>query len=363
MLLANVERLAPAVADFLCDKVCGPEQARAFWRAVPAVLSMCDEQETYELPMAAEAYAWLHLLDCYARSWEALEELTAARCLPLGRFGVNTLDVGAGPGPVSLATADFYQALTAFAERERVPELVQATRATCVELSLGQNTLRHHMAEHMRDYLDLTVALPDLGQLDPPAERRRYADGLLRQTYWDDLNGYCEDIYTPSEAAEETQHLHRYKLVVLSNFLTSAGTVERFRRNIQAVLQDLRPGAVVLLVGARSGRRGEYEEVRELFRRIAAGSGLEACLPPEGVEVSAEDLALRDVFYEEQLRVYRHVSSLAGDPVEPIPRITAYFEPAKPSGRQRRTPSRSTVLGFRKGGSEWHRSRGLGAHP
>ena len=52
-----------------------PEEAHDVWAAVPEVLGRCKEQATYEEPEAASAYAWLHLLDRYVRTWLGLERL------------------------------------------------------------------------------------------------------------------------------------------------------------------------------------------------------------------------------------------------------------------------------------------------
>lgn len=110
--LKNLQTLAPALADVLIARISGPEEAQDFWTATPAVMQRCNEQDTYELPFAPEAYAWLHLLDRYVRTWHALEELVQVHCLPLGCYGVRILDVGTGPGPASLAAEDFYRSIT-----------------------------------------------------------------------------------------------------------------------------------------------------------------------------------------------------------------------------------------------------------
>lgn len=115
VLETKFQALAAALWTLLQDAIRTPEDARAVWKATPAVLDSCNKQATYAMPGAAAAYAWLHLLDRYARTWNALEWLVAAGCLPLAKHGVRTLDVGTGPGPSAFAVHDFYVAMTEFA--------------------------------------------------------------------------------------------------------------------------------------------------------------------------------------------------------------------------------------------------------
>ena len=109
--------LARALRTMLYGEVGDTQRALEVCQAIPAVLERCNEQETYCLPGAASAYAWLHLLDRYVRTWQALEILVRQACAPMGRFGINALDVGTGPGPAAFAIHDFYAAMVDFSER------------------------------------------------------------------------------------------------------------------------------------------------------------------------------------------------------------------------------------------------------
>ena len=79
--------LSEALYKHLCREVCTEEDARHVWEAVPAVLGRCNEQATYEKLGADWAYAWLHLLDRYVRTWIALEYLVEKSCIPMGKYG------------------------------------------------------------------------------------------------------------------------------------------------------------------------------------------------------------------------------------------------------------------------------------
>src|SRR3954469_21061241 len=108
--------LAQCLRRILLDRVSSKEAAEAVWAAAPHVLRRCNEQSTYRLPFAPEAYAWLHFLDRYARTWRALKVLVSQCSLPMGKYRVNTLDIDTGPGPSAFAVQDFYQTMVAFAK-------------------------------------------------------------------------------------------------------------------------------------------------------------------------------------------------------------------------------------------------------
>ena len=139
--------LATALSSLLRERVRTPEEAGDVWEAVPAVLCRCNEQATYEMPGAACAYAWLHLLDRYVRTWLASERLVEKNFLPMGKYGVRALDVGTGPGPAAFAIHDFYAAMVEFSEGTSNPKWRQPPHLTCVEFDGSTNHFRHQLAE------------------------------------------------------------------------------------------------------------------------------------------------------------------------------------------------------------------------
>ena len=99
--------------------------------------------------MAAEAYAWMHLLDRYTRTWIALEHMVQRGCLPLAIRGVGVLDIGTGPGPSALAITDFYRHLSEYAENGET-RLMRPCRIATVELSDRNNAFRGISFESQR---------------------------------------------------------------------------------------------------------------------------------------------------------------------------------------------------------------------
>jgi hypothetical protein len=350
--------LAEAIRRLLHEQVDTPQAADAVWAAAPAVLSRCNDQATYELPSAPEAYAWLHLLDRYARTWRALEVLVERNCLPLARHGVRALDVGTGPGPSAFATHDFYQALVAFAKVESVPEFEQPPQVSCVEYDLGTNHFRHVLAEYVHasageslqnSVLNLCSSIPDFGTVHPRQERRDVfeANRRLEDSYYDEISKEWtyESVYTADEAHGISQSIHRYRLFVFSNFLTTVGTVRTFEPNLNELLRDARPGSVLLVLG---GRGGDYPGIYGYVDSLASDAGFQKHI--EDYDVSSEETSLSDLIYAEGMRFYNHLQSLSPNHDKALRKLHRHFS------AHRTAAPKTRVRAFRKG------SRGRRGH-
>ena len=147
ILSRKIDTLAAALSSLLHEWICTAEEAHLVWTAVPAVLHHCNDRATYEKPGAASAYAWLYLLERYARTWLALERLVQNACLPMAKDGVRALDIGTGPGPAAFAIHDFCAAMVDFSEVRDRPKWRQPSDVTCVESDPSTNHFRHQLAE------------------------------------------------------------------------------------------------------------------------------------------------------------------------------------------------------------------------
>ena len=196
--------LATALSSLLRERVHTPREAGDVWEAVLAVLYQCNEQATYEKPGAAYAYAWLHLLERYVRTWLALERLVEKNCLPMGKYGVRALDVGTGPGPAAFAIHDFYAAMVEFSEETGDPNWSQPPHLTCVEFDGSTNHFRHQLAEMLfqqaggesEGVLSMCSPLVDFGKLEPTRERKQYLEFLRSEEdeYFDDVAGRWDEM-------------------------------------------------------------------------------------------------------------------------------------------------------------------------
>ena len=337
ILSTKFDILATALSSLLRNSIRTPEQASDVWMAVPAVLSRCNEQATYSMPGAACAYAWLHLLDRYVRTWVALELLVENNCLPMGQNGVRALDVGTGPGPSAFAIHDFYAAMIEFSRTRDNSKWRQPAHVTCVEFDRNTNHLRHLLAEIMFEQaqhksegvLAMCHALADFGKLEPTRERREYLQALrnAEDEYWDEVAGRwtSDPQYLPDEANYLAQSQHRYRLITFSNFLTTVKTVKCFEPNLVDVLHDAAPGTVLLVLG---GGGDPYPQVYQYTDGLAKPAGFE--LELHGAEVSYADSEVAERIYQEGRLFYELLQGLSENKDDATESVREEFEEQTP---------------------------------
>jgi hypothetical protein len=105
-------QLVELLADFVIDEIgrarfeC-PDAVLMFWKQIPVVHKCCSVPGIFDNPWAVHAYAYVHLLERYRRTWTVLKYLSSVAVLPLGVRGVRTLDIGTGPAPALFAIPIF----------------------------------------------------------------------------------------------------------------------------------------------------------------------------------------------------------------------------------------------------------------
>jgi len=337
ILSGKLNTLVAALTSLLHVWIGTPEEAHDVWAAVPEVLGRCNEQATYEKPGAACAYAWLHLLDRYVRTWLALERLVQNACLPMGRDGVHALDVGTGPGPAAFGIHDFYATMVQYSEVRNKPKWRQPSDVTCMEIDPSSNHLRHQLAEILyqdtrresSDVLSICSALGDFSNFEPVRARKQFFDILRKDEheYLDDVwdRWHSEPTYSPDEANKMSQSLHRYRLVAFSNFLTTLGTVDSIESNLVEVLRDANPGTVLLVLG---GKAGTYHKIYEYVDRLANPSGFE--LAVEGETVSCSDSEVADQVFDAGCKFYECLQRLDHNSDDATRKVRWHFEGKEP---------------------------------
>ena len=320
-LSKRFDTLTGALRKLLCTDVQTREAAENVWAALPAVRVRCNEEATYQLPGAPWAYAWQHLLERYVKTWQALELLVENACLPMGKYGVRVLDVGTGPGPSAFAIHDFYDAMTEYADAQRKPDWHQPPEIECVESDGATNSLRHRLAETVYEMsarerngvLALCNAFHDFGKVSPVKERRAAYEGLIEQEYeyYDETRDFdvSAQMYSSDEANEMAQSLRRYRLLTFSNFLTTSETIKRFRCNLKDIFLDSNPGSAFLTIG---GAGGCYPSIYESVELLSEPAGFKRIFEGERV-TSSSNSAIADRVWEEAVRTYRYIHSLAPD--------------------------------------------------
>ena len=311
-----LQRIAVQLADFLVvtiDRLRSewPEAPVEFWNRIPDVRRCCSEVATFEKPLAVEAYAYVHLLERYRRTWTTLEYLAKVAVLPLGINGVRVLDIGTGPAPALYAIDDFYAALTNFAEEFDVSELkLPPPELACVEQSESMVWFFHSFSEFSGRRGPFSPIVADFTRLDLASRRVWHQRQHEIERYWDQETGQYEEIYEPVTAAADAERLFRYRLVVLSNFLTLESEVERFETELRALFEDLKAGGVVLVLGATGD---SYQKLYDRLSSVARNAGLSrADWHNDNLgRIERDDEAAR-VIKETQHRVYRHIEGLVG---------------------------------------------------
>lgn len=327
-----------------------PEAVIEFWHRIPDVRSCCSDVTTFERPLAAEAYAYVHFLERYRRTWKTLEYLCSVAVLPLGINGVRVLDIGCGPAPALYAITDFYDALTDFAEEHGIPELkLPRPQLACVEQSPSMVHFFHEFSEYCERRGPFAPLEMDFTDLRLPSKRAWYRRQNEVEEYWDGETGQYEEIYSPGSAYGDAERLFRFRLVVLSNFLTLESEVEKFEPELRSLFQDLRAGGVVVVLGATGD---SYQKIYQQLSLVAQNARLaEAGWHSDDLgELDAEDKAPY-IIKTAQNRVYQHIERLVGlDALERTPAWPDYWN-AQPSLRAR---PRFALRVFRSG--RWPRS-------
>ena len=309
------EALATALRETLVEEIQTASDARDVWEAAPAVLGRCNDPATYTMRRAEVAYAWLHFLDRYVRTWLALKHLLQGRLLPMGRYGVRVLDVGTGPGPSAFSTHDFYAAMDDYARTADAPHWRQSPDITCVELEM--NHIRHVVAERLavkgapRSVLRMTSGLHDFSTVLPTHERRQF-ENSLRDEYEEHYDEereewHADPIYTPEQANREANAYRRYRLFTFSNFLTTLDMVSSFQANIEDILSDAQAGSVLLIIGAQGG---SYPVIQKRMGRMADAGGFRR--RNDVVAVASVHVQLDRRLCDEIRWFYRHLKLLAG---------------------------------------------------
>ncbi len=346
----DLRRTADQLADFLIDSIDRlraewPEAPVEFWTRIPEVRSCCSDVETFEKPLAAEAYAYVHLLERYRRTWRTLEYLSKAAVLPLGVNGVRVLDIGAGPAPALYAIRDFYGALTAFADEFRVPELkLPPPQLACVEQSPSMVRFFHRFSEYSERQGPFSPIETDFANLHLASKRAWYRRQNEVEEYWDEETGQYEEIYDPVTASADAERLFRFRLVVLSNFLTLESDVQRLDAELRALFEDLKPGGVVVVLGAIGD---SYQKIYEHLSSLAQATGLaDAGWHSDQLGAIDQDDEAPHIIKAAQHRVYQHIEQLVGPgSLRREPAWPDYWDP-QPSPKAR---SRFALRVYRSG--------------
>ncbi|HUC27838.1 MAG TPA: hypothetical protein VMA73_34510 [Streptosporangiaceae bacterium] len=288
-----------ALEAYLLSCLRDEQSAREFLDRLQDVYESCD-QEIYDRPMVAEAYAYTHLISRYCNWWDTFACLLAAGWFPMREAGLRALDVGAGPGSATYALLDFSRAVNLTIVDLGAPDQFRALltprpEIAMVESSWAMSHFVHRLSEErglggpygasLNDFFNLRL----VRTREMNEETRRELISKIMDEYdsgWDGAKWILREDYP------EWHEPDRYHLCMISHFLTLDKVLEDAAEALQGVKKTLPPGGIIAVVGAaRTG--GKYGPIyQELERQMSGLAHLEIPEPPVSVfdEESQEQL-------------------------------------------------------------------------
>lgn len=265
-------RLISDLERYLLNSLSDAQSAAEFLARLPDVYRSCND-DIYERPMIAEAYAYIHMTSRYCTWWDVFARLFNAGWLPMRESGLRVMDVGAGPGPATYALLDFSQALVRavsdIEEENDLPGfLTPRPDVVMVESSRAMSHFVHLFSEQRGLGGPFGASLDDFFSLR--LIRTREINSKIRQSLtsqimdeWDVGPDGAEWILR--EDYPGWHQPERYHLCLISNFLTLQEVLEQAAEALHHMRSTLPPGGMIAVVGAarRAGRFGPiYQELR-----------------------------------------------------------------------------------------------------
>lgn len=268
-----------------------------------------------------------------------LTALAARACLPLGIEGVRILDIGTGPGTIAFAINDFYQELRSFGEAQGFEVLaLQTVLFNSVEINEYMQRFLSYFREVSGRFIPAAEMYPDFASFDPRSEREQHFDRLLAEEDFNEFEGEFEPAFSEYEAHCEAQRVARFRLVVMSYFLTTPEALRQFETALTGLVRDLRPGSVVMLLGAPGHERIH----REMERTMESGHFRRLHEVPDELDTGTD---VEVIIKRAQYRVYEHLAGIVGEERLPREGYPDYWNP-EPS---RRVQTNFRLTAFRKG--------------
>lgn len=301
--LECVARLAEDLKKYLIDRIVGGGEYQLptvevdeFVESLPKVLGACNA-EIYDLPGASDAYAFVHLIDRYRRTWEVLERLLKNGALPFHLKEVRILDVGAGPCASSWAMQDFYSLVQSIARESNQVELMwlwePKLTVHTVERSSAMQIFGHWFSESSRRPGPFRAEFEDFSGISPNSERNSIRQSMVRELVdeWD--YSHREAIFQVHALEPVWRNHGRYHLILFSNFLTQSELTSNWGAEIRELFTNLYAGGIACVIG---GTGVPYPEIYSRVDDFAKTAGLvrikalPECLPNNYQDPSSEKI-------------------------------------------------------------------------
>jgi SAM-dependent methyltransferase len=304
-----------SLENYLSSVLVSRQNAQEFLRKLPVVRQSCNE-DIYDLPMVAEAYAYTHFADRYVRWWTVFQRLFDSGWLPMRTAGIQALDAGSGPGAATYALIDFTDRLRAAAQSHLTGAdvsrmQVDLPRVELSERSVSMGRLVHQLSERRELGGPYHVTFPDAFDIRLARDKAAnfaIQEALIRQIgdEWDTgpegaryiLNSELPDWHKPQ----------RFHLCMFGYLLTTESMMSGATATMRHIRRTLPPGGVVVVMG---GKSEDYARINlRLHRHIQSLHRLDL----SGSLELSQDENTREVLKQFCVRVGRHALRLAGEP-------------------------------------------------
>ncbi len=271
----SLGHLISSLEAYLLSSLRDEQSAAEFLNRMPDIYKNCN-QDIYERPLVAEAYAYIHMASRYCNWWDTFAKLFTAGWFPIRESGPRALDVGAGPGPATYALLDFSRALNqavlGLDDTDELQELrTPRPEVVMVEPSSAMSHFVHRLSEErgrggpygasMDDFFGLRL----VRTREMNAEIRRSLTSRIMDE-WDVGPAGAEWILREEYAGWHNPE--RYHLCLMSHFLTRDEVLDQAAEALRGVKRTLPPGGIIAVVGA-AGRGARYGPIyQELGRQM-----------------------------------------------------------------------------------------------
>jgi hypothetical protein len=297
-------------------------------RLISAVRS-CDDLD-YNDHRSTIAYAYLHMLERYRRTWDVLTDLLKVGALPAPRYGVNYIDVGTGPAPTLFATQDFYATICNIARSRGVRSEPYEVFPTVVEPGRGMVLLMHHLSERRMahssgvpgpfgaKYTDFQA----LDLRDDAAAARKSVVDPEWESYYEAGEWHEDLIYKEPLDSTTMGHIDRqftFRLAVFSNVITTVGQLRAWQPAITRLVDHLSTGAVIVFLGGGGGDSGSNKSYGDIYEQLEELLVSRSWKPVQGIRdrmTSRHDDDEAAIIRKFQRSMWPHLEAMFGDQLE-----------------------------------------------
>jgi len=240
------------------------------WKEIYAhtwdVLNNCDNIEFNEGEV--ETYGLLHFLDRYHRFQMIFGRIFARGFFPTPNYPIDVLDIGCGPAPSLFALNDFINILKMFGSLYGNKKLSNlAINLEYLERSKAFLNWISRYQELLNTRVDRDYVIPfhngsfeEFEGVDfrkAKGDYRQWLIDKIEEDFWHAGEEINADLYV-NHIETEWKHKFRYNIIIMSNFLTDKGDIDRFEREIVSAVYALRNYGILVIV---SGATPKYEEI------------------------------------------------------------------------------------------------------